>query len=136
MQMLFCALCTINIMLFEPAQCRPTWPPWSAQRVFVDTCDEIRIRKCATPNNLQASTIHSQSHATSKPRPPIQPLRLQHPGGHQAVLRLQKHAKGQRGQISGKYSISYSFNKEDLAFFKHVAKFSFWSPTMPNHRLA
>ena len=70
-------------MLFEPAQCRLKWPPWSAQRVFVDTCDKIRIRKCAKPNhpqasnnllanprNLKAETADSTSEVAAHGRPP------------------------------------------------------------------
>ena len=44
MQMLFGALWATNIMLFEPAQCRLKWPPWSAQRVFVETCEKKTLK--------------------------------------------------------------------------------------------
>ena len=83
MQMLFGALCAINITFFEPAQCRLKWPPWSAQRVFVDTCDKIRIRKCAKTShrlaeelypkkqrNLRADTVDSTSEVATSGRPP------------------------------------------------------------------
>ena len=48
MRMLFCAFHTVNIMFSAPVRCRLEWPAWSARRVFVETCDKITIRNCAT----------------------------------------------------------------------------------------
>ena len=83
MRKLIFAFRTMNINVFVPARCRLKWPPWSARRVSLDTCDKIRIRKCAKPNhpqasnnwlanprNLKAETADSTSEVAAHGRPP------------------------------------------------------------------
>ena len=54
MRRLRVAFRTMNINVFVPERCPIKWPPWSARRLFVDTCDKDRIRKCATSSHRLA----------------------------------------------------------------------------------
>ena len=54
MRMLLRAFRTINMTLFALERRRLKRPSWSARRVFVDTCDKNRIRKCAASNHRLA----------------------------------------------------------------------------------
>ena len=62
-----------NYNVFVPTRCRLKWSPWSAQRVFVETCEKNRIRKRATPNHRLVQKLANETHTTSEPTPPIQP---------------------------------------------------------------